>query len=573
MKLSRWSWLVVVVVVVVVFAVPGLRRQLRAQAMVPREVACSSGGLPELGSIWLPGRREGPEDPVRWVESRFPDDPKMLMAAGLVTNDVSALRRAAEESNDAVAWAALAEVVERQSGEGAEFRRIGSWGVDPADAAMMAEEQKRFEEAGGTKLLDPKAAGPVLEVLERWQQADPKNDLPAAFRARYLYAMGRDDDALSAWVEAGRLPEATLHVGKRQKAVRRYLIARGMPEPEAIVTADAMQVLRTLAILRGCARIAMYEGSLAAMEGRPKEAVLWWQSTADLGQHVQQSADTLPEFLVGVPVEAIGAAPVWQWRSDEKPGMTGGPVGGGRLFHGRHHGLYVSQVGEEADAALRDRLIKAKLRVQGLRGFVESWGSARGFLESSRYLGFAGMIAGVGAGLFVLFLAVGTWSRRAADGATRLSRMWQLAAAVLILAPTAVVPLMVGFVWQREPSESAFGVVLLLAPFGLTLVAGIVVPLVAAARSRAAGARLRTAWRGNVRRITPVTLALCALLFLGFSVAGMRLREQWAKEQMAPGVTEMSQAVAAVGERWTNPTIPADAWRAGYPPETPKRQP
>ena len=109
--------------------------------------------------------------------------------------------------------------------------------------------------------------------------------------------------------------------------------------------------------------------------------------------------------------------------------------------------------------------------------------------------------------------------------------------------------------------------ILLLAPFGLALVAGIVVPLIAAACRRTEGARLRTAWRGSVRRITPVVLALCALLFLGFSAAGMRLRSQWAKEQMAPGVTEMSQAIAAVGDKWANPTMPADAWRAEYPPE------
>jgi hypothetical protein len=109
--------------------------------------------------------------------------------------------------------------------------------------------------------------------------------------------------------------------------------------------------------------------------------------------------------------------------------------------------------------------------------------------------------------------------------------------------------------------------VLLLASFGLVLVAGIVLPLIAAARSRVAGTRLRKAWRGTTRRIVPVTLALCALLFLGFSVAGMRLRNRWAQEQMAPGVTEMSQAIAAVGDKWENPTMPPDAWRAENPPE------
>ncbi len=78
--------------------------------------------------------------------------------------------------------------------------------------------------------------------------------------------------------------------------------------------------------------------------------------------------------------------------------------------------------------------------------------------------------------------------------------------------------------------------------------------------------RFRTAWRGNLWRILPVTIALLALTFLGLSVYAAGLRAQWVAKWSQPGMTEMSDMISALGDEWTNPEIPADSWRAAYPP-------
>jgi hypothetical protein len=38
---------------------------------------------------------------------------------------------------------------------------------------------------------------------------------------------------------------------------------------------------------------------------------------------------------------------------------------------------------------------------------------------------------------------------------------------------------------------------------------------------------------------------------------------------MTPGVTEMDSVRQTLGDEWTNPTIPPDAYRAEYPPISP----
>jgi hypothetical protein len=95
----------------------------------------------------------------------------------------------------------------------------------------------------------------------------------------------------------------------------------------------------------------------------------------------------------------------------------------------------------------------------------------------------------------------------------------------------------------------------------------VVIPPLAAISSRAAGFRFRTAWRGNLRRLLPVVIALCAIIFLGMSAYAARLRSQWAEKWSAPGVNEMSDMIRSLGDKWTSPPIPADAWRSEYAPE------
>jgi len=563
MRLVRISWLIVLAVIIITAVVPALRRQPRIglYALVPGKDIVQQPDAP-LRAMLKPYQ----ERATAFVEEQYPNDPKMLMAAGMLTEDTDLLKHAAETADTPVTWAAYGE---RLMQIAPSFNRIGSSGVNPADAAAVAQEQKRIAESGFPDRLTPQQADPILAALRSWQDADPENALPVALEARYLYGLHRDSDALSTWAQAGRMPLITSHAIDRTKAVERLLMAMGMPRPEAIVNSNLSLLFPSFARLRDTARIAVYEGRLAAMRGDPGTAITWWQSAADFGRHMQESTDSIIGFLVGVAIEVIGASPVWQWAPGDRSGIPDGPLFGGRYFLGDQHSLYVEQMGEANDQALLDSLILSKLQTQASRNYTGGGGIFEGYLNAARHLAVAATILALAVHLLVIFLAVGAWSRRAADEATDLRPVWQLImAAAIVLPPVALLSSALGI----DPTDDSW-----LRPFithasiaaaasGLAL---ILLPLLAALSSRAPGARFHTAWRGNLRRVLPVAIALSALLILGLSAYAAHLRAGWVAKWSAPGVTEMSDMVQTLGDEWTNPTIPPDAYRAQYPPYVP----
>jgi hypothetical protein len=59
----------------------------------------------------------------------------------------------------------------------------------------------------------------------------------------------------------------------------------------------------------------------------------------------------------------------------------------------------------------------------------------------------------------------------------------------------------------------------LLYPLALSTLLVMLLPIAAAFSSRCPGARLVSAWRGVLRRILPVAIALAALAYLGIHIA------------------------------------------------------
>jgi hypothetical protein len=172
--------------------------------------------------------------------------------------------------------------------------------------------------------------------------------------------------------------------------------------------------------------------------------------------------------------------------------------------------------------------------------------------------------------LLLTFAAFGTWSRAAADEATGLRPVWQCVIALAALVP---VWLMLTVAPHRYPGVDTIPRspvpidALVFALVGVAAPIAAFLSLVAAVSSRRPGSRLRAAWRGNLRRILPVTIALVALPFLALSLTGMHLRSDWAAKWSDPSTTELSDMVQQLGDAWTNPAIPADAWRAQHPPQ------
>jgi len=563
MRLARASWFVVLAAIVVTLLVPVLRQQLHfgLADLVPGNVRQTEEDPTAAAARLLKPYRQRA---VAFVNQRYASDQEMLMAAAVLTENTDLFKRAADMGKDPAVWAAYGERL-MQTAPG--FARIGSSGVDPADAEAVKEEDARIAESGKPAKLTPEQAEPVLSALRSWQEADPENALPVALEARFLYGLHQDKDALAVWAQAGRMPVVTSHALDRSRAVQRLLVAMGMPKPEAMVNADLSLIFPSYARLRDCARFATYEGRLAAMRNDPTTAITWWQSTADFGRNTRESADTLIGCLVGSAIQGIGAGPVWKWVPDHVSGVPNGPLYDGRYFWGDRHALYVEQMGEENDQELRDSLVLGKLRSQVSQGYVIHLGPYEGYANASSYLAFAGICIGMAIFLLIVQLAFGSWSRRAADEASDLRPAWQFILALLALSPAFV-----GTVIDlRQPlfqeESAARGIDTLLAGLGGFVLLVVVIPPLAAISSRAAGFRFRTAWRGNLRRLLPVMIALCAIIFLGMSAYAARLRSQWAEEWSAPGVSEMSDMIRSLGDKWTSPPIPADAWRSEYAPE------
>jgi hypothetical protein len=507
---------------------------------------------------------------AEFARSRYADDAEMLMAAGLITTDKEAARelleRAASLSGSPVSWAAYAGWLLT---EGPEWWRPARSGDDPGDPEQVAEAGRMGRHMGLPTELSVEGAAPAMAALGKWQAAEPENALPVALEMRQLYAMHRDGEALSRWTHAGSLPVVEGYGSEMGLAAARLLARMGMGRREAMFApAGAVRVsFWEYAALRDCARIALWEGRLAQMEDRAGDAIAWWNGTIGLGRHMQESTDSMLEFLVGAAVQSIGAGPVWQWAPDRMTGIPGGPLLGGRLYRGEQHAFYVSQVGDAAAAEVRDELVKAKVRSQLLRDVVGRGEDESGWRGAMRPLQLGGLMGGILVWALVVFLGVGTWRRKQADGATDLGRGWKMAVVLMAVAPAVLGYGMTVFrPWHLAPTGDTPTV--WLGWLGASAVVAVLLPLAAARFSRRPSARLATAWRGNLRETLPLIIALCGALALTLGVVGKSMEARWLGKWYREGhPNEMARVVEALGDEWTEPEIPQDAWRAEAVPE------
>jgi hypothetical protein len=579
----RASWLIIIAAALVPLAARPLREQLLPPVGVWYYLEALQFPPPKTSRVeaWLRPYRERA---VSLAERQQHRDPDMLLGAGLLCADdkraAALLGRAAETGRCPAARAAFASKLTTSSPA---YARIGTEGVIPSDPASVASGKQSLEESKLPDRLSPEAVAPILDALRAWEADDRGNALPVALEVYYLYGLHRDSEALDRWEAASKLTRVDRYYAESGDAVSRLLVRAGAPAAEAAYVGwFCVPEGESKAVLRNGARIAQYEGYLAAMQGRPKDAIRWWRSSSDFGHNMENSAYDTISFLVGWAIEEIGASPTWRWSLDRFTGIPGGPIGRGRFFFGVGHDFYVSQVGAAADAALRDRVVQAKVRGTLIRGYRDKHGYYNDpFFRAAQMVMLAGMVVALALVLLVIYMAIGCWRRRQADDATRLSLTWQVVLALLTLAPCAVSGLLIadvlvkqepvffGMFLEGEPSRQEALTTLSVWMAALSFVFVFALPLIAAGVSRQPGARLATAWRGNARKILPTAVAMCALASLGLLGGGARYRTQWVHEQTEPGRAEMATIIKAIGPSWADPTIPLDSWRAEYPPKKP----
>jgi hypothetical protein len=542
MRHARICWAILVAVVVIVAGVPPLREQTAVQ----RRAATRRYVPPEF--LIDPERVE---ECIRFVEKRYPEDPAMLTAAGCLTYvaglrttpegalssrsrymmaALGLLKRGAEGGGGSTAWAAYVNALAR------DFRgypRAGATGLDPTDPEQQAQAEKEAAARPMPEIPPEQTATPLLHALPEWEKADPENGLPIAMEAYVLYGLRQDSEALRKWEKAARLPIVSSHPVEAMRSVRGLFAGMGFSDAEAaFVSLGAVNsMFPSLAMVREGARVALYEGRTAMMQGRDQEAVRLWDATMDTGQHLAQSRDAVIDFLQGSALVAIGISPTWVWVSDNASGLSGGPIDKGRYFWGRQHAFYVDQVGQAADAARRDQVIRSRLQGMLLHKAIHELFPTTAALSLALSLPGMAFALAAQAGLLVLgFLAISLLGREKADAASRLRTGWNVAISLLMVA-------------------------------GIT--PGVLAALVATRWTRAAPHGALASWRGNLRKSLPLAAALSGMLYLACSIGAVYYQAKVARSLDVP---EMTRLIRSVGPSWTNPVIPPDSWRAACPP-------
>ncbi len=412
----------------------------------------------------------------------------------------------------------------------------------------------------------------MLEALHGWEAADPHNGLPVALESVVLYSLHRDEEAFSRWQQAGGMSLVTAHVETMRRALMHLYQRMEVPEPEALVLASGIADfdMGIDARLRNGARIAFYEGRLAQIQGRPRDAVALWDATTGLGDHLAANGTDMG-FLVGTAIQTIGAQPVWQWESESDTGTKGGllvrtePMSrdtvGYRLWYGPQHAFYVSAAGERASDELRDQLVAARVRL-GLmsRGMPDLTAVGRRIAPAWALprLGLAAAI--LCAQLLLLFGLASAGNRGTIAGAADVST-WGRA---FIAAPFLLGLIWIAYSWWVRGAEGLDSdVVVWLVPSivvsAVLLLAGIAVRFT---RQEAAG--VLAVWRANLRRALPMMTTLAALAYLavtGYAVPARRDITRLLR------VEEGKPLVQRLGPEWEHPRIPRDAWRAAWPPK------
>ena len=579
----RPAWLILIAVVAITAAVPALRDQARLQwegRRWGRWVALMEDDFrlgqrvtlspDNLGDVWLSqfitiyGAKH-----LRFAKQYDGSDPEILLAAGsrLAGSDesdtgLSLLTRATEADGGPATWAVYSAALL----EDVEYHRLGTCGADPKDPAAIAETEEWIAAEGYSRELNPEQAQPIVDALRGWQAADPENAFPVALEAWVLYGLHRDAEALDCWKHAARLPTLTSRWPEVREAQKRLHERLGLPRPEAALVTELLPDPSFAQKLRDGARLALFEGLRAQMEGRHQEAVDLWNASISLGRKRQHATEDILDFLVGAAVQAIGAAPAWRWCSDKDTGIPDGPLLKGRYFYGREHAFYVTQVGERTDAELRDRLVAAKLRSAVAQRYDDNAYAGTALMLRAGYLLFIGYVLAAQLGIaLAVFLLISAWRRRRADQATGMRSAWKLLIALL-----AVLPL---FVYYLAPAICSPDILRtwptrLEGAFALPALTALLLCLVAAPFSKRSPSGVLGSWKGNLRQVLPVVLALTALVYLAIGGLAMTLRMDAARKMVHSEIARMAESA---GQAWHNPSIPPDSFRAEYPPEQSRR--
>jgi hypothetical protein len=580
MRLTRVAWLVLLAAFIIVVAVPALQDQARA---IPVSLVRRAWPLDEY--VWMPWALP---QAAAFGARHQPDDPEMLL--GLATLALTAesnasscdagesgepqieeahrtlprvLRRVTAAQATPAAWAAYTEaLLFRPKPAPPDLpANIPSVPATPRDlSALHASDRWRHSQS-----LDAQA--PVLNALCAWRAADAENALPVAWEALTRYAVGEDAQALSLWHAASKMPLVSDRWNEREAALILLLRRMGFPEMEAEaagVWATDSNLRMLLLMLVADGEMTYDEGIRALSQGRPEKAVRLWQATMDLGRRLQESADDVGEFQMGVSLERLGAEPVWRVHPRQTPGMPEEARSEQRFWYGTEHAVYVSQMGEEADAALRDRLVANEARFDLFRGpfapLGNPWFHAQDAATDDLHA-FIFLALAVGV-LVLLFCAASIVERQAADNATTIGLGWR---AFLILAP-----LLAGYLvilagpgpplWPENPAHSLWWSAVAVP------VTALFVSLLPAIYRRRDSASVWAAWRGSIRIAFPGIAALLAVGCVAVGFRGATLRTKVTSELRR---SDLVVAVEQLGDKWQHPPIRHDAWRAAYPPKPP----
>jgi hypothetical protein len=265
--------------------------------------------------------------------------------------------------------------------------------------------------------------------------------------------------------------------------------------------------------------------------------------------------------------EDIAASPVWEWRHDNLTGTTGGPLGNGRLWRGPHYELYVEQMGEEAAADLRDRVIRGKMRRRLVSDADIQWLLESDEIALTGYALFLGRVIAQQFLLAIVLLAVvaiclgrRSWS----DPGSRWRVLVPCIGALLIPIAGAAAGL-----WFPKAAFISQGLVnaAVFFPVALVMLASVSVLW----QERRHGRTILAAWALRVRGSLLATVALLAVAYLGVGIAAAGMRSELARDCLDEQRGDLQHIVDQLGTAWTDPVIPEDAWRDEHPPARPSR--
>jgi hypothetical protein len=279
---------------------------------------------------------------------------------------------------------------------------------------------------------------------------------------------------------------------------------------------------------------------------------------------MQMSTDSWGGFQTGVSLEQAGADPIWHLHPKYHIDMSDEERRRRSFWYGSHHALYVEQMGEEADEALRDHLLRSRAQYLLLTGpfsYDRDFSDMQQEAEAWR-AHFVSLALSTGL-LLALFVVLSVYGREAADRAADVGLGWR---AALILAPLPLGYLLL-LLLDVEPFDPWLGarttwplwVHAAAIPFAV-----LVLSLGSVMYRHPGSAGMWAVWRGNMRAVLPSVAALLAVYCVALGLDAAPVRAKATEELRRP---ELARVIEELGHRWHDPPIPRDAWRAEYPPE------